>query len=356
MIEGLHHSDYNILVLYLLDELSPDEKQTVEDWISESEFNRRSFDSIKKVWEATGDVKPRPVSVDVDSAWVKMQQRMAAAPEPDFDTLPQPDVKQQAHSVKVRRMVTFLAAAAIVTLAAATFILTDWFRKAASPEMYLIETLAEVKKDTLQDGSSIIINEGSRMASFTYEEEGEEERLIELTGEAFFDVASDSTKAFIVKTQLGSVKVHGTRFNVRAFPGVDLEVTVEEGLVSLMKTDDMGHVVDELFLKAGDKGIISAATGNLYQAEEIAPDELYWANRKLIFQETELRQVFAILEIYYNFAFRVENPAILDCALTASFTNQELEIMLEIIAVTFELELNWEDSVYHFNGKGCLDD
>lgn len=357
-MEDSNHNDYNVLVLYLLGELSPDEERTVEEWIRESEVNEKTYASVKKVWEATGEVQPAPVAVDVDSAWTKMQQRMGAEtaqPEPDFATAsPDPDFRTAPSKTNIRRLLPYLAAAAVITLAVMTFVLTDWFKKEIQPSIIRVEALAEVMKDTLDDGSSVIINQHSSLA--IAEMTTASERNVELSGEAFFAVTPDTAKPFVVKTALGSIRVHGTKFNVKAYSGSDLEVTVEEGLVSVIKLDEDGAVIEELYLHPGDKGILSAETGELYKAEKIAPDELYWANRKLIFQETELSQVFAILSNYYSFDYMVDNGAILNCTLTASFTNQDLEHMLEIIAATFELEFSWEDSVYYFKGEGCLHD
>ena len=87
---------------------------------------------------------------------------------------------------------------------------------------------------TLPDGSMVELNSGARL-SFA-RNFGGDTRTVRLTGEAFFDVASDAQKPFIVKTFNADVAVLGTRFNVRAWPNDptrETMVVLEEGRVRL---------------------------------------------------------------------------------------------------------------------------
>ena len=93
------------------------------------------------------------------------------------------------------------------------------------PQLY--SNLSGKSKVLLPDGSEVWMHTetslqyGSQM--------NKDERIVNVTGEAYFDVAHDADKPFIVQTEGMRIVVHGTKFNVDAFPGS------ENTLVSLVE-------------------------------------------------------------------------------------------------------------------------
>ena len=83
------------------------------------------------------------------------------------------------------------------------------------PQLY--SNLSGKSKVLLPDGSEVWMHTetslqyGSQM--------NKDERIVNVTGEAYFDVAHDADKPFIVQTEGMRIVVHGTKFNVDAFPG-----------------------------------------------------------------------------------------------------------------------------------------
>ena len=59
------HIDHNLLVLFLLDEVSSEERKAVEDWINASVNNKDYFSSLEKTWLETGNIEPAKVVVDI---------------------------------------------------------------------------------------------------------------------------------------------------------------------------------------------------------------------------------------------------------------------------------------------------
>src|SRR5690606_11240512 len=90
----------------------------------------------------------------------------------------------------------------------------------------------KILKLRLEDGSEVLLNAGSTVSypqQFTADI-----RAVYLEGEAFFEIAPDAAKPFIVKTKKMDVRVLGTSFNVRAHPDIDqAKVTVASGKVSV---------------------------------------------------------------------------------------------------------------------------
>ncbi|MBC8315175.1 MAG: DUF4974 domain-containing protein [Bacteroidales bacterium] len=83
------------------------------------------------------------------------------------------------------------------------------------------------------------------------------------------------------------------------------------------------------------------------------PDELFWLNQNLEFRQTELIEVIRILSRCYHVSIRLENEEIRWCRLTASFSGEPVDLILQVIADTFNLTLEKEDETYVFKGNEC---
>ena len=335
------HIDHNLLVLFLLDEVSSEERKAVEDWINASVNNKDYFSSLEKTWLETGNIEPAPVVVDIDSAWDKMKTLISQEDEIQH-VVPQ----RKLNARTSRRAFMYAAIAAMLILSVASVVFTDWFKRSVEPLPFVFESFAEVLIDTLSDGSSIALNENTKLVFSEPTED--KERKVNLEGEAFFAVAADSSKPFVIEAGIGAIKVLGTKFNVKAYENSDLEVLVESGMVELSVRDSLGNPLETLLLEAGEKGIISHENKHIYKSEDLMPDELFWANRKLIFRETSLQKVLEVLQNYYSFEVEVENDEVMNCLLSASFTNQEIPHIMEVIAASFELSVSQENSTYQF--------
>lgn len=86
------------------------------------------------------------------------------------------------------------------------------------PQLY--SNLSGKSKVLLPDGSEVWMHTET---SLQYESQmNKDERIVNVTGEAYFDVAHDADKPFIVQTEGMRIVVHGTKFNVDAFPGSEI--------------------------------------------------------------------------------------------------------------------------------------
>jgi len=215
----------------------------------------------------------------------------------------------------------------------------------------ILASSAEVLQDTLPDGSTVVLNSNTRLdvsRKFALTN-----RSVELTGEAFFEVNPDTGKPFIIKAGLGQIRVLGTLFHVKAYPDSDLEVYVERGLVELSEVDSLTGQSLKIVLKSGERGVIRWGTREIRRAGDIIPDELFWANKKLIFLETRLSLVFDLLKKHYSAIIEVKDQAVLNCLLSATFTDESIDQILEVVAASFDLKLSRDKEKFIFNGKGC---
>jgi len=165
-------------------------------------------------------------------------------------------------------------------------------------------------KAVLPDGSSIMLNAGSRV-TFPEKFTGKL-RSVSLSGEGYFIVAKDHNHPFVVSTRDQKVTVLGTQFNVRSYPSEARTVTtLEEGRVSV--TGKNGKMV---MLLPGQQALTSAGQISSQPAE--VGQTLYWTDRRLNFTDAPVADVLASAERWYNVQMRYEGDS------TAELYNGEL--------------------------------
>ena len=144
----------------------------------------------------------------------------------------------------------------------------------------------------LPDGTSVMLNAASSLkypAVFTGKE-----RVVELTGEAYFDVSPNRNMPFIVKSTGQQVKVLGTHFNINAYEDeAGIVTTLEEGVVSIFGG---GEVVT---IKPGQQTFLQADK-SLRVAEANLKTALAWKNNKMTFKNTGIAEIMRQISRWYN--------------------------------------------------------
>jgi len=189
-----------------------------------------------------------------------------------------------------------LGIAAAVTLAVWLTRPTTQFKNIATP-------VAQRQSITLADGTHVDLNARTSLEI----EIGRLERHVRLSaGEAFFEVSKDKARPFIVETPFGSVRVTGTRFDVRADAASALEVTVAEGSVQVRPARANGEAHIPELLGAGDQ-LSSGANGVLKKKLSSAELEaaLAWRKGQIVFRDTPLREALARFAHYNGRAISV---------------------------------------------------
>ncbi|GAA0890839.1 FecR family protein [Fulvivirga kasyanovii] len=329
--------DDELLASYMAGEANADDTAVVEQWIGESEANRRYFEKLKVLWENTGRVAPhQEANVDVDLAWNKFKQRA------DREITDEPVSK-----AKGRHLYFYLSRmAAVLVVGFVVYLVYQSLEK--SPEANQVELMAKAvtKSDTLPDGSQVALNVNS-LVTFN-ENFSETERSVSLQGEAFFDVVKDDKKPFVIKTKDVIVTVLGTSFYVEAYDSLNtVEVGVEEGVVQV---ESYGELV---LLGAGERISIDKGKQKVSEPDKYNPNDIYWKSETLIFKNEPLAGVFATLEKVYNIKINVENPRILNCRLTGKFYKESPAHIFEIIETNFELTSVEQNAGFTISGDGC---
>jgi transmembrane sensor len=191
----------------------------------------------------------------------------------------------------------------------------------------------------LADGSKIYLNRDSKL---TYPKEfGRNNRKVSLRGEAFFDIAPDASRPFIIDAGKASVRVLGTSFNVMTDNGHnEVEVYVSSGKVMLSSTDGSRSVT----LEPEYVGKVSEAASS--QTLNTNVNYLSWHTELLVYDGERLEVVFEDLKRTFNIEIRAGDPAINDFRLTSPFEHQPQDTIIKLICTTFNLRSVREEDAY----------
>jgi transmembrane sensor len=197
---------------------------------------------------------------------------------------------------------------------------------------------------SLPDGSTIFLN---RNSEFSYRSNfGSRGRNVTLTGEAFFEIAHDASKPFIIDAGKARVRVVGTSFNVIASNSESaVEVFVKTGKVMLSnKSGSKSLALDPGYIGTMDNEI-SGKTIN------INPNYISWKTGLLIYNGQKLNVVFDDLKRVYNMDIEVADPAILENEWTSPIDNQPQETIIRLICASFNLSYTLDGNVYRLVTK-----
>lgn len=218
------------------------------------------------------------------------------------------------------------------------------------------------KKIILPDGTQVWLNSNSRL-TFNNDLNAAPNRVVMLTGEAYFDVVKNKHRPFIIQTDKVLIKVLGTAFNVKAYPTDSItETALIRGSIELTVTDNQHQ---KILLKAGEKLLLADKNTNSKDTplpaaiaekrklsiENIKPveiesqeyiEETSWITDKLIFKNESFRELVPKLERWYNVKIHIGNSAINDYHFTGIFQNETIEQALKAMQLIrpFKFKIN----------------
>lgn len=179
---------------------------------------------------------------------------------------------------------------------------------------------------TLQDGTEVWLNAQSTLKYPSHF--SKKKRSIEMIGEAFFDVAKDTKRPFIVSTQHIEMKVLGTRFNVYSYPGAGYIQTdlVEGSLMVCGKQSPQANVT----LKPNEQVVVK--DGKMYLGKIPNSDYFLWKEGIYTFENERLLDIIEKLQLYYDQKIIVKNPEIFNVRYTGKFRQRDgIDEILRII-------------------------
>jgi transmembrane sensor len=301
-----------------------EDKEKLQRWSDIKDSRRSELEKITSIWEESGNIVHFE-GIETEEDWQKVRQKIGIP----FET--------RHKAVPIRRYLTRVAAIVIFAAGLAIGLIMLIKPTGKNPSYYLtFESLGQVKAIELPDGSNVTLNKNS---SLWYSRDfNDESRDIILQGEAFFEVEHNPELPFRVFTGNSVVEVTGTRFSIcedTAF----IRVLVLSGSVSFQLADnpDIATIVSK------DESGYIFRNNTLEKQQQVNLNNISWKTGQLVFYKTPV--VLALQDIAHHFNKELSLGASLNDSLTAQFTEQSLEDILEELRLITSLSIYQADNI-----------
>ncbi|MCB0792872.1 MAG: FecR domain-containing protein [Flavobacteriales bacterium] len=308
------------LARFVAGEADPATTTAVERWAASHPDNALELQRMQVLWSLGADGEDAP-EVDVDKAWATLSARMRTG---------------RGRVIGMRRILPWAAAAAVLT---GVFFAVRLLIAPATDRFAAIDASLDT---LLPDSSRMVLAEGSQATARIGRT-----REVEVQGKVYFEVAHDAEHPFVVHAQDMEVTVLGTMFEVTAYDTSDLrEVRVRTGRVRVVVPKDT------VVLIAGETARYGRTTGMLEHMRSASFQR--WGERILQFDDAPLEQVVEQLSILYSVHVALASPELGRCRLTATFADEPIDAVLQVIANTFGMRVEHRpDGSFLLDGDGC---
>lgn len=198
-------------------------------------------------------------------------------------------------------------------------------------------------KLTLSDGTIVHLNSGSL---FTYPVSFIEgmDREVHVSGEAFFDVHSDSLHPFKVYSTGSSAEVFGTKFNFKNYEEDNFsEIILTEGSLGVKNTIDKSEVV---IIKPGDMAKVDYSLGKIELSKVNTVLYTSWVDGRIIFRNENINNMITKLERIYDVIIINNNIELNKMFINATFLTEKetiqdvLDYLVKIYNVDYQIMNN----------------
>lgn len=349
-----------LIFRYLEGKASEEDKKALLEWLDESPINRKLFISLKQIYiEIVAEISRN--TINTDNAYKNFLSRVD-----DYEKKQKVLVHEKSRKL-IHQLRQYAAVAAVALLFGLLgyFMGNGPFNKSDSVKVCeIVVPLGGKSEVNLPDGSKVWLNAGS---VFKYDKSfNKKSREVYLSGEAFFTIAKNRRRPFIVHTSYLDVKALGTSFNVKSYPDDNkIETTLVEGKISVeSKKDNKSYILIPkqklTYFKPEEKYQNSEnSQANVNQKPEISKElspannsegliqqeisinknvntkeSTSWIKGDLIINKETLEELAKKLERKYNISFVFETDALKEYTYSGTLKDFPLEQVLKAIEMT----------------------
>ena len=221
-------------------------------------------------------------------------------------------------------------AASILLVLLSTLYTATFFENKLIPNIEVLAIAGSKTRVVLPDESVVWLNGNS---SIKYPQEfSSNDRVVSISGEAFFEVSKDKTKPFIVQFNQMDIKVLGTEFNVLADPHSSvIETTLLNGSVAICNTSNK----KEQILKPNQQALFNKESQRVEILDVEAVSYASWVNGNFDFKGITLTEIVRQLERGYCVKIHIQKESLKNIRLQGRFTNkQTLDEILAILQIS----------------------
>jgi transmembrane sensor len=345
------------------------DQYSTEDFIEDESFQQwvnAPDASQDKFWKEFLERYPhKRESIDEAKEFILM---LKSDSQPDFDEIQSikerfneridhEEVKRRPSLLIKQRVRYSIAASIVIAIGFVTYLATS---HKAVPSLFSASVLqqeasrGEHRYIELEDGTKVWLNSESRL-TYSKNLKTEATREVFLEGEAYFDVAENKDKPFIVNTAEIAIKVLGTAFNVKSYPADEIvETTLVRGKITLeSKQENRGHA--PVILIPNEQAVFIKDSKKIVLENNVAADDFTdWKDGWIVFDDKPFSYIKETLERWYNVTIQVEDETSLSCTFTAKFKDKTLQEVLEIFKNTeSSIDYKIDGDQVHVTGKLC---
>lgn len=302
------------------------EIEELSSYLSDSQIKQRLFDLYNDKWGHSSDELDMSIQMEM---WNQIKKSLPIEEDQTIEVKP---------ALQKRRIMQWAGAAAIALVLICSGI---YFLNGDGMQQNQIVSVdrGQKAKIELPDGTHIWLNSAS---SIIYAEDyNKKNRTVKLDGEAYFEVAKDKNKPFIVDLGDMSVEVLGTTFNVKAYKEDSLyTTTLIEGAVRVANSSQAITMVP-------NEKVVFNKKENKMQKSETANAEYShsWYSNDLAFDQESLSEIAKTLERMYNVSIVFETEDIRKVRFSGRVKNNNLEGVLQLISFVAPIKFAIDDSV-----------
>ncbi|MBN2275054.1 MAG: FecR domain-containing protein [Bacteroidales bacterium] len=316
--------NFNRLIRYFDVSTSKEDKEKYQQWINKDPSRKAEVEKLRMLWNEAEQLQPFD-AVDTESDWAVLRQRISSS------------YKIRHNKIPLRQYIYRIAAILILAFGL-SFGLIKIFRTVSQhPLVYkTFESYGRVKTVNLPDNSVVVLNTHS---SIRYDHTfNHSSRNIILQGEAYFEAEPNPALPFRVYTGNSVVEVKGTRFSIFE-DSAYIRVLVLLGSVSFQSSEDpaVGTILSE------DESGFIFRDNTLEKRHEVNINNISWKTGQLVFHKTPVKT--ALQDIAHHFHKELSIHTELKDSLTAQFTEQSLEDILEELRLLTSLSINHTDDI-----------
>lgn len=315
---------------------------------------------VKKIWEENSDIEQTESGAEV----LKMLHQKLGFTEPI-------EARTRGKFLKIGQLLFRYAAVLVIGFGLAWLFVA---RNSNTPQTleagrFYKVSVAYGSKSTIElpDGSTVSLNSGSTLrypASFA-----STNRTVILDGEAFFDVKKNQASPFLVKTKDITVRVLGTKFNVKSYADEDLtETTLVTGKVEIVRNESNTKIAvteEPLVLTPNQKAVFYRESNHLsVNQPTVAGDESLkhhtaelkvlvqkeiktenitsWKNNILVFNSEPFDEIIKKIERWYNVDVKLQYTKLSPVVFSGKFDKESVEEVLHALSLIepFRYEIN----------------
>ena len=358
-------SPENLIPGFLKGELTADETRELINWIKSDSTNKRYFDEYCEIWITAKSNLKNPGYNFQEGFW-KFRQKIKAEEETAIGL----------NKTNLFKTITRYAAIFIVAASLSGFLFyyigKNRFVNNGQSFSELIVPMGSRAQLSLSDGTTVTLNAGS---SLKYDNRfGISDRVVQLEGEGYFNVAKDSERPFTVKTTYLNVMALGTIFNVKAYSGdKTIETTLVEGSVKIEEITDKSKV-EVTVLKPNQKLTFFKVDSTMVD-EVTVPEEksrsntqplqvqksigiprlvtenvnvepvISWKENRWIFEKQSLSQIAIELERKFDVQILFESERLKTYRFTGTIIAEPIEQVLEVMSISAPINFKLKGKV-----------